>query len=286
MELNGLQLPVAMSGSDLVWDLSSIELSDPQEVTVSFEPASSTPFHSSYPSANWAVWEGDLENNADFQYFNNSPFELRLLGGVHVEAGVPENITFCPDPFLVMDYPMNIGSGVQHVYDCASGAGEIDNWVILATGRVVFDGGHINDLVLWRSIYTGPGYVDTSFFWTEMDNVLYPVVRYDPGASLRIRKPLFITELSTSEIPMNEAAVELFPNPTTDRFTVRSLFASEGDMQVTLFDAMGRTVEQVSLMRSLTDRVDIDVNDLASGTYVVESRTRQGAIQRVPLIKQ
>src|SRR5690606_3615107 len=83
--LGGEILPVVTEGTDVIWDLSSIELSEPYEHTVYFEPASVTPYFSSFPNSNIVAWETDVFGNSDYNYFNNSPFELRLLGAVHVE---------------------------------------------------------------------------------------------------------------------------------------------------------------------------------------------------------
>lgn len=267
LEMNGDTVHIITTGTDVVWDLSSVQLNEPFNHTIYFEPASATPYHSMYPLANVVQWETDQAGNSDFNYFNNSPFELRLLGGVHVTEGSPEAVDFCPDPFLIMDYPMSIGSGVQHLYDCDESNGEIDNWMIMATGRVVFDGGSIDDLVLWRSVFTAPNSITTSYFWTQMDNMLYPVVRYMPGTHLKIREPMSETAISVEETESFPALIPVYPNPAFEdlTFTLREA----GNTRVIVRDAIGRIVKEESVPAA--ERTTINVADLSPGTYAIET---------------
>ncbi|MDQ3101315.1 MAG: T9SS type A sorting domain-containing protein [Bacteroidota bacterium] len=285
MDLNGQAVPIVTMGSDVLWDLRDISLPDPYIQTVFFEPAIGTPFYSSYPNSNMVAWETDPFGNSDYNYFNNSPFELRLLGAVHVENGTPENISFCPDPFLVMDYPMSIGSGVQHIYSCPEGQGEVDNWVIMATGTVLYDGGSIQDLVQWRSIYTGPGYADTSYFWTQMDNVLYPVVRYLPGAYLRVRNPVSETVLGMIGSDEEADLLSLHPNPAADQVVITSEHFNGEKIQWIMRDALGRVVKEASA-QGVFERITIDISDLIAGSYSIQLRTAEAIPSRASFIKQ
>lgn len=278
MELNGMTVPMITEGTGVIWDLTSIPLGNSYDHTVYFEPASVTPYYSSFPNSNIAAWETDVFGNSDYNYFNNSPFELRLLGAVHVENGTPQNIEFCPDPFLVMNYPMSVGSGVQQVYSCPEMQGEIDNWVIMATGTVLYDGGAIENLVQWRSIFTGPGYADTSYFWTQAGNVLYPVVRYLPGAYLRVRKPVSQTVLAIEDAN-DIAEATVFPNPATDQLVIRSAGFNGDDAQWIVRDALGRVV-QANSGKGISEQITLNVGDLKAGIYTVELITGDGAALR------
>ena len=284
LELNGDTIGIITTGTDVVWDLTDISLNEPFEHTIYFEPSSATPFHNMYPQANVVQWETDqFTGNADYNYFNNSPFELRLLGGVHVSDGQPEMIEFCPDPFLIMDYPMSIGSGVQQVYSCEESNGEIDNWVIMATGRVIFNGGSIDDLVLWRSTFTGPNFAQKSYFWTQMDNMLYPVVRYLPGTHLKIREPISQTALGIENASSNAFPMNVHPNPATGSITLQAP-ADLQNARILIRDASGRVVQEAT--GSAMDRVTLDVASLAPGTYIIETITTSNKRSRMPFMKQ
>ena len=276
-QLNGASVPLANTGMNLVWDLSSIELEPMPDRLVYFEPADLSPYHSHYPSANLVVWEMDLFGSKEFQYFNNSPFELRLLGGVH-ETDQPNLVSFCPDPFLVLDYPMTLGSGVQHVYDCQGAQGEIDNWVIMGTGSLVYDAGVIPDVVMWRSIFDGPGYSDTSYFWTTYDNVLFPVAKYNPGERLQVRRPVGQTLLDIQE-QSTSAAFSIHPNPTEGMIMLLREDASQ-QAEVRLFDALGREAISARILHSTATRLELDLHHLPDGFYLLELRDATGHAQQ------
>ncbi len=281
LELNGDTVHIITTGTDVVWDLTSLDLNEPFNHTIYFEPANATAYHSTFPLANVVQWETDAAGDSYYNYFNNSPFELRLLGGVHVAGGTPEVVEFCPDPFLIMDYPMSIGSGVQHVYDCEAGNGEIDNWVIMATGRVVFDGGSIDDLVLWRSIFTGPTSVTTSYFWTQLDNMLYPVVRYMPGTHLKIREPLSEAPIGIEETAGDHTSIDVYPNPALDNLTV--VIAEAGSTRIVVRDAIGRVVKEITVQAA--ERKNLNVADLKPGAYSIET-IGDGTRGRAMFVKQ
>ena len=208
---------------------------------------------------------------------------LRLIDGVLVENGVPEPIDLCPDPFLIMDYPMNIGSGVQHEYDCPEEQPAIQNWVIMATGSVVYEGGTIDDLVMWRSTYSTGGNDYVQYFWTQGDNVLYPVVRYNPGASLIIRKPVSETVLNVEE--MDEQRFMLFPNPAVESITLRATH-SDGVASAFLIDAMGREMGHLGTIAPNSGDRQFDVSSLAAGSYMIELRSDTGILSRELFVKQ
>lgn len=278
------RLELQTSGTGILWDLSDWRSPVPQQELWYFEPASGTPYFSTYPTANVVARYTDIFGSTHYQYFNNSPFELRLLGGVFVDGGEPQFIPFCPDPFLIMEYPMVMGSGVQHVYDCPGGPGDTDDWVIMGTGTVQVQDQIMDNLVLWRTIYTGFGnsFKDTAYFWTQADNVLYPVVRYHPaGGVVKIRIPFTTTELGVGE-SASSSPLELYPNPAHEVLVVRSPF--EGASTLRILDAAGR-VSFDGGTRTTNGPDRIDVKALPSGIYVVELRSQEGIIRRQKFVK-
>ena len=284
LELNGDTIALQTSGTGVVWDFTPLQVFDAPAETWFFEPASATPYHSYYPSANFAAWYTSPLGNEEYLYFNNSPFELRLIDGVLVENGVPEPIDLCPDPFLIMDYPMNIGSGVQHEYDCPDEQQAIQNWVILATGSVMYEGGTIDDLVMWRSTYSTGGYDHVQYFWTQGDNVLYPVVRYNPGASLIIRRPVSETVLNVDDTT-EKGRFMLFPNPVHSSITMRTASVI-GTANAYLIDATGREIGHLGTIAPQSGDRQFDVSGLSSGSYVIELRSDAGIISRELFVKQ
>ncbi len=85
---------------------------------------------------------------------------------------------------------------------------------------------------------------------------------------------------STDGIDEMEANdVALFPNPTTDRFTVEA----EGLSHVTVFNTLGQKVYD---MDCHSESVDINLNNVETGVYMVRIVTAKGiATKRVTIIK-
>jgi hypothetical protein len=278
------RLELQFEGTGILWDLSDWRSPVPMQELWYFEPASGTPYFSTYPTANVVARYTDVFGSTHYQYFNNSPFELRLLGGVFVDASGPQYIPFCPDPFLIMDYPMTMGSGVQHVYDCPGGPGDTHDWVIKGTGSVQVEDQLMENLVLWRTIYTGFGntFQDTAYFWTQADNVLYPVVRYHPaGGVVKIRIPFETVELNTGEMALPQ--ILLHPNPVSDVLTVE--WPSAGlSLTAVIMDASGRRIIELG-DRTFQGAERIDVKELGPGIYFLEMRSASGLMRREKFIK-
>ena len=79
------------------------------------------------------------------------------------------------------------------------------------------------------------------------------------------------------EMEANDVA--LFPNPTTDRFTVEA----EGLSHVTVFNALGQKVYDIECH---SESVDINLNNVETGVYMVRIATAKGlATKRVTIIK-
>ena len=85
---------------------------------------------------------------------------------------------------------------------------------------------------------------------------------------------------STDGIDEMEANdVALFPNPTTDRFTVEA----EGLSHVTVFNALGQKVYD---MDCHSESVDVNLNNVETGVYMVRIATAKGLVtKRVTIIK-
>jgi hypothetical protein len=73
--------------------------------------------------------------------------------------------------------------------------------------------------------------------------------------------------------------VDVFPNPTTNRFTVEG----EGLNHVTVFNTVGQMVYD---MDCHGDSVDINLYNVETGVYMVRVATNQGVVtKRITVIK-
>ena len=93
-------------------------------------------------------------------------------------------------------------------------------------------------------------------------------------------KPLITDGLVTSVPQQANARFELFPNPSSDVVTLRTM--DDGSLPVELIDAMGRVVCRT---RTIGRETPIDLDGMAPGLYKV--RVGEGmAMQMIPLLRQ
>src|SRR5690606_31045188 len=116
------------------------------------------------------------------------------------------------------------------------------------------------------------------------DNVLYPVVRYNPGASLIIRRPVSETVLNVDDTT-EKGRFMLFPNPVHSSITMRTASVI-GTANAYLIDATGREIGHLGTIAPHSGDRQFDVSGLSSGSYVIELRSDAGIISRELFVKQ
>jgi bacillolysin len=89
--------------------------------------------------------------------------------------------------------------------------------------------------------------------------------------------------LAVSKYALLLQDISVYPNPTTDTFTIRKL-ASLNLMKAEVFDLNGRKLKEVDLSEMVISQ-DIDINELATGIYFV-TVTSEDAKATVKLVKQ
>ena len=78
---------------------------------------------------------------------------------------------------------------------------------------------------------------------------------------------------------LESSSVSIFPNPTTNRFTVEG----QGLNHVTVFNTMGQKVYEMSCQG---ESVDINLNNVEAGVYVVRISTENGVVSKpITIIK-
>lgn len=142
-----------------------------------------------------------------------------------------------------------------------------------------------------NGIFIGSAQVNTLHFygydwgtWTDIitfDEPVAGLVFYDAGLSgvdpdTRITLPETVT-LSPA-----------WPNPFNARTTLALTLAQQGEVQVTLFDVLGRRVRELTNGRFAAGdhRVTVDASGLASGVYLVRASTPSGStVQRITMVR-
>ncbi|MEL7168155.1 MAG: T9SS type A sorting domain-containing protein [Bacteroidota bacterium] len=104
----------------------------------------------------------------------------------------------------------------------------------------------------------------------------------------------YVGDLQTSPVsnedalPQDVAVFEVYPNPFAQQATVRFGVESAQDVDVAVFDMLGRRVAQLAAgtMAAGSQEVTFEGHSLPSGVYFVRVRTEAGsAIQKVSLVK-
>lgn len=80
-----------------------------------------------------------------------------------------------------------------------------------------------------------------------------------------------------------QSALEVYPNPFHQTFTIRNTAGNFGDVRIRLFDLSGRVLRDLSFDQ-LAAETSIPVSDLAAGTYLLNIES-SGATRIVKLLK-
>jgi Domain of unknown function (DUF4397)/Secretion system C-terminal sorting domain len=94
--------------------------------------------------------------------------------------------------------------------------------------------------------------------------------------------------LTATDAAMQNATVQLYPNPSTDLLHVQYSLKSPATVGVTVRDLTGRTLVQQNAGRqgSGNHTIDVNVQALPAGTYLVELRNdEQGLIQKINVVR-
>lgn len=250
---NGVQLSMYMvtapgsattpsDGANQTWDLSTVTL---QPVgSLDFTTIDNTPFASVYPAANWA-W---------VQAITGSGTESTILDiasdGIEVLATrVPLATNNYTDPKRILQFPMSLGQSLTDSYTDMDGPSSV-TWSYTGHGTGITPLGTFTDLA--KVVSTEEDMV----LWNTTP--LYPLV-IDNGSTVLV----FAASNVGIEGIGAQAAVQVYPNPCTDRLVV------EGALNTTwrITDLQGRTVSNGSF--NGMGLQNLDVQALATGSYIL-----------------
>lgn len=99
-----------------------------------------------------------------------------------------------------------------------------------------------------------------------------------------IRLHVLPTVSSVNENQLPEAAFEVFPNPASDRVSLRLTLDKPEDVQIIVFDQYGRTLTLRRFEQVSRDIIDMPVHMLPAGTYYIKVVTPSGAAVRPVVI--
>lgn len=95
------------------------------------------------------------------------------------------------------------------------------------------------------------------------------------GPSGKLCKLLHFTDVVN--VPLDEQ-INLFPNPTTGKATLKISEGVESDVTVTIYNTLGELVANVGKVKVGTTNVDLDLTALSGGVYLVKVQSNQNTV--------
>ncbi|HQV40200.1 MAG: thiol protease/hemagglutinin PrtT [Flavobacteriales bacterium] len=131
---------------------------------------------------------------------------------------------------------------------------------------------------------------DGNTWSSTFDDVMADAITVQNGGTVHFRvAPYFAGEVGTYLLQLNltrtalvgveeqhgASALAIYPNPTSDRFRVERGVGSGRLNGLVLLDMQGASVKELTVAGS-AEFIDVDVSDLAVGTYVLQATMDQG----------
>jgi hypothetical protein len=115
---------------------------------------------------------------------------------------------------------------------------------------------------LWQDNSTGQ--------WFDVtQNGLHWVMVTDANGCSGIDSVYMVTNVSTNDIFSERGKISIFPNPVQDILNVEVEMDTEKKVLLEIYSVVNTLVYREELMPAKPIRTEVDVNDLASGSYIV-----------------
>lgn len=209
------------------------------------------PIYGAYGYKNADGTGGVVRMKSGFQLRNISV--RNTINGASVSAGPPVNTTY-PLGSCIQDYEFVAHPGEEDYLDkhngrfCVTPEYPNGTYCYFAT---------VNEN--WNSAY--PYLIGPTFYGIyanrKVASVSEPTTTYTPSTT------------AISEADFNQLKITVYPNPVTDLILVQVGDLVKYDLEVQLFDALGRVVKQTQLIKGNTIAY-FDAETLYSGTYFVK----------------
>ena len=117
-----------------------------------------------------------------------------------------------------------------------------------------------------------------------------PVAHYASGSSYMITEGFHpVNDNSNSGVPgiskSNTLSVHAFPVPTRDRLHISIRQGTAAPVHIVMTDLTGHEVKSVTLPAQLTAETEMDMSNLAAGTYVITINKEMPGAQVMKIVK-
>lgn len=245
------------SGPGVTWNFSSLTFT--AAGTASIVPPASTPFASSFPTANWAAIIA-TPTNTFYSYENVQPgFEDQIGDNITATGGS----TYTPDPKRHLVFPMGYGSSYVDTYQCISCSPGTFTVNYDAYGTLIINGKTYNNVARIVNMFGYPYY---SYYST---NPVMSIFSYDSSPSSGPTSTLIESNVVFAGIQESYVVkhMSVYPNPASGNVTLQN----NNFMKVnfSIYDLLGKQVRhEEEIGQGISTKIDI--SNYKSGLYFIK----------------
>lgn len=116
--------------------------------------------------------------------------------------------------------------------------------------------------------------------------ITYQAVDQTGNESVVLTRIVDVVYTATSVEMAGDVEMNLFPNPTSNQFTLQAQFADKQDVQIEVRDITGRVVYQSAVQHTAVLNENLSVNTWNPGSYLVIVRTNNGqSLERLSVVR-
>jgi hypothetical protein len=262
-------IDTTIQGANAVWDFSALDhwTSNNPDLHLTVVDPSTTPYASSFPSSNYAWMEAP---NTAYRYFNLSGSSLQRVGSYTGAQNVYS------DPQVEMVYPLQLGTTHTDTWDNTfSTTGGTYSLRCVGTGTLILPSGTWQDALMVR-VWVTEGTYDPylGFFWYSSTNgaiLVQHIGQYMADVPVWYPDTYHLNSLSVGVEEHPALELLTWQNPVTDALRIKTRSQHGGERPWRVVGLTGQVMNS-GTFSSTSGNIDswsIDVNDLASGLYML-----------------
>jgi hypothetical protein len=223
---------------------------------------------SQYHSAKIPLY--DISNSTMHTLFfgGMSQYKLDINGNLIQDNDVPfvktiSKVTRFSDGSMLesslgIEMPALLGSGAEFI--------PVDDTSIYITKEIV----NVNNLQEGTTLI---GYIFGGIESTQENIFFINTGTQSSASNLTFKVSILKSALSIDEVPLNSNNIfnlKVYPNPTTDMFSIEVFIPNAEQTKIEIFDLLGKKVKESLVEEGIGNQIiPMDLSDLASGEYIL-----------------
>lgn len=248
-------------GQNVTWDFSNLQADGvTPDFTVNIVNPASTPYASSFPTANYAFLE--QPSNA-YRYFTLTSSKLERVGSFTT------SLKTYSDPQIEYVFPFQFGTSNTDTWqNSGSTFGGTYSLECIGTGTLKLPSGTNSSALMVRVVTVESFLTLTYFFWYDANDGSV-LLQYIVGDGVFVSESAkYITDVHVGIDEATAFGGLRYTNPVTDRLNITLENTANDAYDYRLFDAQGRTVSSGFIANSGSQlTASMYMNTLASGVY-------------------